>query len=187
VPLIYLGRRRHPWFSPCFCLPALAFLAFFGRSQRQIEERDSRTSTLPSSCSAMAERVTVMPPCSLWPFSNVTTEELQGLVSEGLLHPCSVGPRPKWIAPGDEDEPTPPAGYVVSFIPFHERGFRVLASRFMRALPHYYGVELHNFNPNSIAQAAIYVVVFEGTSGSTLTGTCGSTSSAQSHSPCRQR
>jgi hypothetical protein len=135
----------------------------------------------------MAERVTVMPPCSLWPFSNVTTEELQGLVSEGLLHPCSVGPRPKWIAPGDEDEPTPPAGYVVSFIPFHERGFRVLASRFMRALPHYYGVELHNFNPNSIAQAAIYVVVFEGTSGSTLTGTCGSTSSAQSHSPCRQR
>ena len=32
----------------------------------------------------------------------------------------------------------------------------------MRALPHYYGVELHNFNPISIAQAAIFAVVYEG-------------------------
>ena len=32
----------------------------------------------------------------------------------------------------------------------------------MRARPHYYGVELHNFNPNSIAQAAIFVAVCEG-------------------------
>ena len=32
----------------------------------------------------------------------------------------------------------------------------------MRVLPHYYGVELHNFNPNSIAQEAIFVAVCEG-------------------------
>ena len=32
----------------------------------------------------------------------------------------------------------------------------------MRALPHYYGVELHNFNPNSIAQMTIFVAVYEG-------------------------
>ena len=32
----------------------------------------------------------------------------------------------------------------------------------MRVLPHYYGVELHNFNPNSIAQAVIFVAVCEG-------------------------
>jgi hypothetical protein len=31
----------------------------------------------------------------------------------------------------------------------------------MRALSHYYGVELHNFNPNSIAQAANFVAVCE--------------------------
>jgi hypothetical protein len=36
------------------------------------------------------------------------------------------------------------------------------ASRFMRALPHYYGVEVHNFNPNSIAQAVIFAAVCEG-------------------------
>jgi hypothetical protein len=32
----------------------------------------------------------------------------------------------------------------------------------MRALPHYYGVEFHNFNPNSIAQVAIFSTVCEG-------------------------
>jgi hypothetical protein len=32
----------------------------------------------------------------------------------------------------------------------------------MRALPHYYGVELHNFNPISIVQAAIFAMVCEG-------------------------
>jgi hypothetical protein len=32
----------------------------------------------------------------------------------------------------------------------------------MRALLHHYEVELHNFNPNSIAQAAIFAEVCEG-------------------------
>jgi hypothetical protein len=32
----------------------------------------------------------------------------------------------------------------------------------MQAFLHYYGVELHNFNPNSIAQAAIFAAVCEG-------------------------
>jgi hypothetical protein len=54
-----------------------------------------------------------------------------------------------------EAVPSLPPRYMVSFIPFHERGFGVPASRFMRALLHHYGVELHNLNPNSIAQAAI--------------------------------
>jgi hypothetical protein len=65
-------------------------------------------------------------------------------------------------APVSEADPTPPPGYVVSFVSFHELGFGVPASRFMRALLHYYGVELHNFNPNSIVQAAIFAAVCEG-------------------------
>jgi hypothetical protein len=56
----------------------------------------------------------------------------------------------------------PPYGYVVSFIRFHERGFTVPASRFMRALCYHYGVELHNFAPNVISQAATFVGVCEG-------------------------
>jgi hypothetical protein len=113
----------------------------------------------------MADKTTVIPPCDPWPFSTVTAEDLQALVAEGLLHPLSDGPQPEWLAPGSEADPTPPSGYVVSFTPFHERGFGMPTSRFMRALLHYYGMELHNFNPNSIAQAAIFAAVLRGVFG----------------------
>lgn len=72
-------------------------------------------------------------------------------------------------------------GYIINFVPFHEWGFEVPPSCFMRALPHYYGVELHNFNPNSIAQAAIFATVWRGTSGSIPTRICGSISSTRCH------
>jgi hypothetical protein len=99
----------------------------------------------------MADKTTIIPSRDLWPFSTITAEDLQALIAEGLLRPLSSGPQPEWLAPESEANPTLPPGYVVSFTPFHERGFGMPASRFMRALPHYYGVELHNFNPNSIA------------------------------------
>jgi hypothetical protein len=110
----------------------------------------------------MADKATVVPSRDPWPFSTITVEELEALITDGLLHPLSDGPQPEWMAPGSEANPTPPLGYVVSFIPFHERGFGMPASHFMRALPHYYRVELHNFNPNSIAQPAIFATVCEG-------------------------
>jgi hypothetical protein len=67
-----------------------------------------------------------------------------------------VDPSPSGAAP------SPPPGYVVSFVSFHERGFGVPASRFMRAILYNYGVELHNLSPNSISQAAIFTAVCEG-------------------------
>ena len=85
-----------------------------------------------------------------WDPSDVSTTELQSLVDGGLLRPVTDPSRPEWIAPGGEVEPRPHDGYVMSFVSFHERGFGLPADRFMRALPHYYGVKLHNFNPNSI-------------------------------------
>jgi hypothetical protein len=51
---------------------------------------------------------------------------------------------------------------VVSFVCFHERGFGVPSSVFMRALLHYYRVELHHLAPNAVAQAAIFAAVCEG-------------------------
>jgi hypothetical protein len=68
-----------------------------------------------------------------------------------------------WIvSQPSEREPNPPYGYVVSFIRFHKRGFAAPASRFMRVLCYHYGVELHNFTPNAILQAATFVGVCEG-------------------------
>jgi hypothetical protein len=110
----------------------------------------------------MADRVTIIPPRDPWPFSTVTAGDLEDLVAEGLLHPLSDERRPEWIPPASGAAPSPPPGYVVSFVSFHERGFGVPASRFMRAILHHYGVELHNLSPNSISQPTIFVAVCEG-------------------------
>jgi hypothetical protein len=110
----------------------------------------------------MADRVTIVPPRDPWPFSTVTTDDLEALVADGLLRSFSGDPQPEWMVPPSGAAPSPPSGYVLSFVSFHERGFGVPTSRFMRAILHFYGVELHNLNPNSIAQEAIFVAVCEG-------------------------
>jgi hypothetical protein len=106
--------------------------------------------------------VTIISPRDPWPFSIVTAGDLEDLVAEGLLHPLSDERRPEWIPPVSGAAPSPPPGYIVSFVSFHEQGFGVPASRFMRTILHHYGVELHNLSPNSISQAAIFVAVCEG-------------------------
>jgi hypothetical protein len=113
-------------------------------------------------CSVMADWVTIVSPRDPWPFSTVTADDLEDLVAEGLLRPLSDERQPEWIPPASGAALSPPPGYVVSFVSFHERGFGVPASRFMRAILHNYGVELHNLSPNSISQAAIFVAVCEG-------------------------
>jgi hypothetical protein len=115
--------------------------------------------------SVMADRVTIISPRDPWPFSMVTATDLEDLVGEGLLRPLTDEQRPEWIPPAGGAAPSPPPGYIVSFVSFHERGFGVPTSRFMRAILHHYGVELHNLSPNSISQAAIFVAVCEGYMG----------------------
>jgi hypothetical protein len=110
----------------------------------------------------MADRVTIVSPRDPWPFSTVTADDLEALVAEGLLLPLSGDSQPEWMAPPSGAALSPPPGYVVSFVSFHERGFGVPASHFMRAILHVYGVELHNLSPNSISQAAIFTAVCEG-------------------------
>ena len=93
----------------------------------------------------------------------MTPLALNELVNGGQLAPTGDGLYPAWMVPPATDkEPNPPHGYVVSFARLHERGFAAPASRFMRGLCHHYGVELHNFAPNAISQAATFVGVCEG-------------------------
>jgi hypothetical protein len=110
----------------------------------------------------MADRVTIVSSRDPWPFSTVMADDLEALVAEGLLRPLSGGSQPEWMAPSSGATLSPPPGYVVSFVSFHERGFGVPTSHFMRAILHVYGVELHNLSPNSISQAAIFAAVCEG-------------------------
>jgi hypothetical protein len=111
---------------------------------------------------APPQSITVIDPLQ-WPRSTVTAFALHELENGGQLAPNADGQRPAWIVPPAADrEPNPPFGYVVSFVRFHERGFAAPASRFMRGLCYHYGVELHNFAPNAISQAATFVGVCEG-------------------------
>jgi hypothetical protein len=102
-------------------------------------------------------------PADAWARSSVMERKLEDLVCDRLLRPMASRTQPEWRVPSsDHREPTPPEGYVVSFMAFHERGFGVPANPFMRALLHYYKVELHHLAPNSIPRAAIFAAVCEG-------------------------
>jgi hypothetical protein len=115
---------------------------------------------------APPQPITIIDPLP-WPRSTATRLSLSELVTAGQLAVNEDGRPAAWIVPQpSEREPNPPYGYVVSFIHFHERGFTAPASRFMRALCYHYGVELHNFTPNAISQAATFVGVCEASWGS---------------------
>jgi hypothetical protein len=62
-------------------------------------------------------------------------------------------------------------------VAFHERGFSVPASRFIRGVLFEYGLQLQHLNPNSIQQMDAFEAMCEGTSESVPTGTFSSTSS----------
>ena len=91
-----------------------------------------------------------------------------------LLRPITDEGLSEWMYPLVSDrEPNPPSGYVVCFLSFLDRGFGTPAGWLIRAILHYYGVELHNLNPNSVMQAAVFAMVCErflptGASGSTF-------------------
>jgi hypothetical protein len=111
---------------------------------------------------ARQQPITLLDPM-LWPRSTATRLALCELVNTGQLAANVDRDLAAWIVPPPTDrEPNPPHDYVVSFIRFHEQGFAAPASRFMRGLCYHYGVELHNFAPNAISQAATFVGVCEG-------------------------
>jgi hypothetical protein len=114
---------------------------------------------------APPQPITVIDPLP-WPRSTMTEFALHELENGGQLAVNVDGQPPAWIVPQEAGrEPNPPFGYVVIFVRFHEHGFTAPVSRFMRGLCYHYGVELHNFTPNAISQAATFVDVCEGFPG----------------------
>jgi hypothetical protein len=58
-----------------------------------------------------------------WHHSDILHARTEALVKCRLLRVRTKAN--EWIVPGDEEVPMPPDGYVVSFVPFHERGLAV--------------------------------------------------------------
>jgi hypothetical protein len=91
-------------------------------------------------------------PVDPWIQSSVIEKKLQELVRDSLLYLRTSQDLPEWrVPPTNHQESAPLEGYMVSFVAFHKRGLRVPLSRFMQAILHYYGVELHHLAPNSIS------------------------------------
>ena len=64
-----------------------------------------------------------------WYRSDITFQRMEGLIHYGLL--CTRTSVEEWLLPGDEDWPSPPDGYVVSFAHFHEHGLMTPAHKFL--------------------------------------------------------
>ena len=54
---------------------------------------------------------------------------MEGLVHHGLLRAWTLAE--EWLLPSDEDSPSPPDDYVMSFAHFHERGLATFAHKFL--------------------------------------------------------
>ena len=65
---------------------------------------------------------------------------MEGLVRRGLLHARTSAE--EWLLLGEEDLPSLPDGYVVSFAHFHKCGFVTPAHIFLRGMLHYYKIEV---------------------------------------------
>ena len=82
---------------------------------------------------------------------------MEGFIHCGHLHAWTLAE--EWLLPGDDDSPSPPDGYVVSFTHFHERGFTTPTHRCLRGLLHYYKIKLQHLNPNGIQHMAVFVAL----------------------------
>jgi hypothetical protein len=85
---------------------------------------------------------------------------MEGLVNRSLLRARTA--THEWIVPDGHDFSTPPDGYVVSFMHFHERGLVAPQNHFLQGLLHYYKIELQHLNPNGIQHIVTFIVLCEG-------------------------
>jgi len=107
--------------------------------------------------------------------SDITSQRLEGLIRRSLLYAWTVAE--ELLLPSEEDVPSLPDGYIVSFEHFHEHRFAIPAHRFLQELLHYYKIELQHLNPNGIQHMAAFITMCEGSWGSAPTLICGGTSS----------
>ena len=85
---------------------------------------------------------------------------MEGLIHRGLLRVQTSAK--EWLLPGNEDSPSLPDGYVVSFAHFHERGLATPADKFLQGLLHFYKIELQHLNPNGVQHMAVFITLCEG-------------------------
>jgi hypothetical protein len=85
---------------------------------------------------------------------------MEGLIKRSLFHERTEVA--EWLMPGHEEAPTPPDGYVVSFVPFQEHRLAIPPHSFLKGLLHHYQIELQHLNPNIIQHITAFIVLCKG-------------------------
>jgi hypothetical protein len=98
------------------------------------------------------------PPTGEWTYSKCSRQDLDRLVSEGLLQEKSLV---NWRLSLREPFPMENVDEIITFHHFAERGFTLPSCSFFRGLLYYYGLELHHLNPNSICHISIFIYFCE--------------------------
>ena len=93
-----------------------------------------------------------------WQRSSVTERQLEALRRDGVLPPLE---KMATRVPGDEVAPHPRDGERVCFVDFVNRGFAFPVHEFVRGLMYAYGVQLHDFTPNSILHISCFITLCE--------------------------
>jgi hypothetical protein len=98
------------------------------------------------------------PPSGEWTHSKCSLNNLNKLVSEGLLQDKNLV---NWRPSFREPFPMENIDEIVTFYHFAEWGLALPSCSFFRGLLYYYGLELHHLNPNSICHIAIFIHFYE--------------------------
>jgi hypothetical protein len=89
-----------------------------------------------------------------WTYSKCSLNDLNRLVSEGLLQDKNLV---NWHPSFREPFPMENIDEIIIFHHFAERGLDLPSCSFFRGLLYYYGLELHHLNPNSICHILIFI------------------------------
>jgi hypothetical protein len=89
-----------------------------------------------------------------WTYSKCSLNDLNRLVSEGLLQDKNLV---NWPPSFHEPFPMENVDEIVTFYHFAERGLALPSCSFFRGILYYYGLELRHLNPNSICHISIFI------------------------------
>jgi hypothetical protein len=118
----------------------------------------SESEMAPKKAEIEGKKKEAQPSTAEWTHSKCSLNHLNNLVSEGLLQEKNLV---NWCPSYREPFPIENVDEIVTFLHFAERGLALPSCSFFRGLLYYYGLELHQLNPNSICHILIFIYFCE--------------------------
>jgi hypothetical protein len=113
---------------------------------------------VPKKSEIEGKKKEAQPSTTKWTHSKCSLNNLNNLVSEGLLQEKNLV---NWRPSYREPFPMENVDEIVTFLHFAKWGLALPSCSFFRGLLYYYGLELHHLNPNSICHISIFIYFCE--------------------------